>query len=56
MIRTTFWKQMRSKETSEEPLQCKMCTLTYARSKIINEVVVNDEPQKVEIVKKTSPP
>ena len=35
MICTSLWKQSRSKEALEEPLQCKMCSLTWARSKII---------------------
>ena len=35
MICTSFWNQSRSKEALEMPLQCKMCSLTQARSKII---------------------
>ena len=46
MICTTFWKKSRSKEARENPLQCRMCTLTYAGSNIIKEDVKNDERQK----------
>ena len=57
MICTTFWKTNRSKETSEESLQCKMCTLTHARSKNIKNVFANDEPQqKAKLLGKPPPP
>ena len=46
MICTSFWNQSRSKEALEMPLQCKMCSLTQARSKIIKMHSFSVDTQK----------
>ena len=46
MICTSFWKESRSKEALEEPLQCRMCSLTEARSKIMKTHSFTVDTQK----------
>ena len=46
MICTSFWKESRSKEALEEPLRCRMCSLTEARSKIMKTHSFTVDTQK----------